>query len=143
MIILDTNVVSEPLKPRFDPAVEAWLDRQPAETLYLTATSLAELRTGVALLPAGKRKAGFDKALSELLANIFAGRILAFDRDAAEAYATLVSRARRAGRTLSVGDAQIAAIAITHRFIVATRDTTPFVAAGVTVINPWEAGAEK
>ena len=60
MIILDTNVVSEPLKPRFDPAVEAWLDQQPAETLYLTATSLAELRTGVALMPAGKRKAGLD-----------------------------------------------------------------------------------
>ena len=143
MIILDTNVVSEPLKPRFDPAVEAWLDQQPAETLYLTATSLAELRTGVALMPAGKRKAGLDQALSELLTNIFAGRILAFDEDAAEAYATLVSRARRAGLALSVGDAQIAAIAKTHGFIVATRDTTPFVAAGVTVINPWEARLEK
>lgn len=143
MIILDTNVVSEPLKPRFDPAVEAWLDQQPAETLYLTATSLAELRTGVALMPAGKRKAGLDRSLSELLTNIFAGRILPFDEVAAEAYATLVSRARRAGRALSVGDAQIAAIATTHSFMVATRDTTPFVAAGVTVINPWEAGAEK
>lgn len=143
MIILDTNVVSEPLKPRFDPAVEAWLDQQPAETLYLTATSLAELRTGVALMPAGKRKAGLDRSLSELLTNIFAGRILPFDEVAAEAYATLVSRARRAGRALSVGDAQIAAIATTHSFMVVTRDTTPFVAAGVTVINPWEAGAEK
>ena len=143
MIILDTNVVSEPLKPRFDPAVEAWLDQQPAETLYLTATSLAELRTGVALMPAGKRKAGLDQALSELLTNIFAGRILAFDEDAAEAYATLVSRARRAGLALSVGDAQIAAIATTRNFIVATRDTTPFVAAGVTVINPWEARVGK
>ena len=143
MIILDTNVVSEPLKPRFDPAVEAWLDQQPAETLYLTATSLAELRTGVALMPAGKRKAGLDQALSELLTNIFAGRILAFDENAAETYAALVSRARRAGLALSVGDAQIAAIAKTHGFIVATRDTTPFVAAGVTVINPWEARLEK
>lgn len=143
MIILDTNVVSEPLKPRFDPAVETWLDQQPAETLYLTATSLAELRTGVALLPAGKRKAAFDNALSEFLSNVFAGRILPFDEVAAEAYATLVSRARRAGRALSVGDAQIAAIATTRNFIVATRDTTPFVAAGVTVINPWKAGIEK
>ena len=143
MIILDTNVVSEPLKPRFDPAVEAWLDRQPAETLYLTATSLAELRTGVALMPAGKRKAGLDQALSELLGNIFAGRILAFDEAAAEAYANLVSRASRVGHTLSVGDAQIAAIATTRNFIVATRDTTPFVAARVTVINPWEAGVEQ
>ena len=143
MIILDTNVVSEPLKPRFDPAVEAWLDQQPAETLYLTATSLAELRTGVALMPAGKRKAGLDQALSELLTNIFAGRILAFDENAAETYAALVSRARRAGLALSVGDAQIAAIAKTHGFIVATRDTMPFVAAGVRVINPWEARLEK
>ena len=143
MIILDTNVVSEPLKPRFDPAVEAWLDQQPAETLYLTATSLAELRTGVALMPAGKRKAGLDQALSELLTNIFAGRILAFDENAAETYAALVSRAHRAGLALSVGEAQIAAIATTRNFIVATRDTKPFVAAGVKVINPWEARLEK
>ena len=69
--------------------------------------------------------------------------ILTFDEVAAEAYANLVSRASRAGHTFSVGDAQIAAIATTRNFIVATRDTTPFVAAGVTVINPWEAGAEK
>jgi predicted nucleic acid-binding protein len=92
---------------------------------------------------AGKRKAGLDRALSELLGNIFAGRILAFDEAAAEAYANLMSRASRAAHALSVGDAQIAAIATTRTFIVAARDTTPFVAAGVTVINPWKAGVEQ
>ncbi len=139
MIVLDTNVISEPLKPNANPAVQAWLDRQAAETLYLTSTSLSELLVGVALLPDGKRKAGLDVALSELLTNLFASRILAFDQRAAMAYAPLVGRARAAGRDISVADGQIAAIASVHGFTVATRDTAPFVAAGVPVINPWEA----
>lgn len=139
MIILDTNVVSEPLKPSGNPVVESWLDQQVAETLYLTATSLAELRTGVEFLPNGNRKDVLKEALSQLLAGLFTGRILAFDEKAANAYAGLVSRARSAGRALSVADAQIAAIAIVHGFTVATRDTAPFMAAGVPIINPWGA----
>lgn len=138
MIILDTNVISEPLKPNANPAVQAWLDRQAAETLYMTATSLSELLVGVAILPDSKRKAGLDAALSELLTNLFASRILAFDQQAAIAYALLISRARAAGRHISVADGQIAAIASAHGFAVATRDTAPFVAAGVSVIDPWE-----
>ena len=139
MIILDTNIISEPLKPNANPAVQAWLDRQAAETLYLTATSLSELLVGVAILPKSKRKTGLDTALSELLANLFGSRILAFDQRAAVAYAPLVSRARSAGRYISVADGQIAAIASVHGFTVATRDTAPFVAAGVPIINPWDA----
>ena len=139
MIILDTNIISEPLKPNANPAVQAWLDRQAAETLYLTATSLSELLVGVAILPKSKSKTGLDTALSELLANLFGSRILAFDQRAAVAYAPLVSRARSAGRYISVADGQIAAIASVHGFTVATRDTAPFVAAGVPIINPWDA----
>lgn len=138
MIILDTNVVSEPLKPGANPVVESWLDQQVAETLYLTATSLAELRTGVEYLPNGKRRTVLNEALCRLLASLFTGRILAFDEKAANTYARLVSRARPEGRVLSVADAQIAAIAMVHGFTVATRDTTPFMAAGVPIINPWE-----
>ncbi len=137
MIVLDTNVVSEPIKPHGSPAVQAWLDRQAAETLYLTATSLAELLVGVALLPQGQRKAGLEAALTELLALLFGSRILPFDQRAAQAYAPLVGRARASGRSISVADAQIAAIATVHGFTVATRDTAPFVAVGVPVINPW------
>ena len=139
MIVLDTNVISEPLKPNGNPVVQAWLDRQAAETLYLTATSLSELLVGVAVLPDSKRKTGLDAALSELLTNLFGPRILAFDQRAAMAYASLVGRARSAGRHMSVADGQIAAIASVHGFTVATRDTAPFAAAGVPIINPWEA----
>jgi hypothetical protein len=138
MIILDTNVISEPMKADADPAVAAWLDRQAAETLYLTATNLSELLIGIELLPGGKRKRGLAAAIRELLEILFGTRFLAFDREAAAAYATLVSRAQAKGYSISVADGQIAAIAAVHRFTVATRDTAPFRAAGVPVINPWE-----
>ena len=138
MIVLDTNVVSEPMKPNGDPAVRTWLDRQAPETLYLTATSLSELLLGIEVLPDGKRKEGLDAALSELLVSLFESRILPFDQRAAMAYASLVGRAQSGGRLISVADGQIAAIASVHGFTVATRDTAPFVAAGLLIINPWE-----
>jgi predicted nucleic acid-binding protein len=138
VIVLDTNVVSEPMKPNGNPVVQAWLDRQTADTLYLTATSLAELLVGIEILPNGKRKEGLGGALSELVARLFESRVLPFDQQAAMAYATLVARARANGRLMSVADGQIAAIAAVHGFSVATRDTAPFVVAGVPVINPWD-----
>ena len=138
MIVLDTNVVSEPMKHNGDPAVLGWLDRQLAETLYLTSISLAELLVGIENLPNGKRKTGLDAGLAELMAALFGPRILAFDYHAARAFAPLISRARSVGQGISVSDGQIAAIATVHGFSVATRDTAPFIAAGVPVINPWE-----
>ncbi len=138
MIILDTNVVSEPMKRNGNPAVQTWLDQQAAETLYLTAVSLSELLVGIEILPAGRRKDGLGGALNELLAQLFGSRILAFDQRAAIAYAPLISRARAEGRLISVADGQIAAIAAVHGFTVATRDTAPFTAVGVPVINPWD-----
>ena len=119
-------------------AVEAWLDRQAAETLYLTATSLSELLVGIEILPDGKRKEGLYDALSELLVQLFESRILPFDQQAAMAYAPLVGHARARGCPISVADGQIAALAAVHGFTVATRNTAPFAAAGVPVINPWE-----
>lgn len=138
MIVLDTNVVSEPMKRNGNPAVQSWLDQQAAETLYLTATSLSELLVGIEVLPDSKRKQGLGAAMSELLVILFGSRILPFDQQAAVAYAPLVSRARAGGHLISVADGQIAAIAAVHEFTVATRDTAPFLAAGVPVINPWE-----
>lgn len=126
------------MKPNANSAVQTWLDRQAAETLYLTATSLSELLVGIEILPDSKRKAGLDAALSELLVNLFGSRILPFDQRAAMAYAPLVGRARAGGRVISVADGQIAAIASVHGFMIATRDTAPFVATGVPVINPWD-----
>ncbi len=138
MIVLDTNVVSEPLKSKPNPVVLNWLDRQTAETLYLTTTSLAELLLGIELLPHGKRKQGLDQALTELVSQLFGLRILDFDRAAAQTYGPLISRTRSAGKAISTADGQIAAIAATRGFSVATRDTVPFTAAGLTVINPWQ-----
>ena len=127
-----------PMKSSGNLAVQTWLDRQAAETLYLTATSLSELLVGIEILPDGKRKEGLDAALSELVVMLFGSRILPFDQQAAMAYAPLVRRARAGGHLISVADGQIAAIAAVHGFTIATRDTAPFVAAGVPVINPWE-----
>ena len=138
MIILDTNVISEPMRALADPVVLAWLDRQDADTLYLTAVNLSELLFGIETRPAGRRKKGRSAAMQQLLENLFGPRCLPFDRDAAVAYATLVSRATAKGQSISVADGQIAAIAAVHGFTVATRDTKPFRAAGIPVINPWQ-----
>jgi predicted nucleic acid-binding protein len=138
MIVLDTCVISEPLKPRADPAVIRWLDAQDPETLYLTATNLAEVLIGIALLPVGKRKRGMELAMRSLQTRLFAGRFLSFDREAAIAFALLGSRAAAKGYSISVADCQIAAIAAVRGFTVATRDTAPFLATGVPIINPWE-----
>lgn len=138
MIILDTNVISEPMKPNSNPVVTAWLDRQLAETLYLTATSFSELLVGIEILPDGKRKQELSIALKELIIKLFGPRVLPFDQQAAIAYAPLIGRAKLSGQSLSVADGQIAAIACVHGFTVATRDVAPFVAAGVPIINPWE-----
>lgn len=137
MILLDTNVVSEPMKPAPDPAVLRWLDRQASESLYLSATSLAELLVGVARLPSGRRKRGLDAALTGLLRELFGKRILPFDSLAAEQFAKLVPLAASRGTPIAFADATIAAIAAAHRFTVATRDGAIFRAAGIAVIDPW------
>ena len=137
MIILDTNVVSEPTKLRANPNVLAWFDRQADTSLFLTAISLAELKAGIAFLPQGRRKENLQHILDGALAK-FVTPVLAFDREAAMAYAVVVAHARARRYTLPVADGQIAAIAKVHGFAVATRDVAPFVAAGVDVINPWE-----
>lgn len=138
MILLDTHVISEPLRLTADPGVLAWIDAQNVETLYLAAISLAELRFGVAALPAGKRKDNLHRNLERRVIPLFKGRILPFDAEAAQAYAELRSRARTAGKAIGIADGYIAATAAANGLTVATRDTGPFEAAGVEVINPWE-----
>ena len=137
MILLDTNVVSEPLKASCDKNVLSWLDEQVIETLYLSTISLAELRFGIAALPEGKRRDTLFSSLEQQVLPIFAGRILPFDEQASQAYATLRANARTAGRAIATADGYIAAIAVTHGLAVATRDTSPFEAVGLKVINPW------
>lgn len=139
MILLDTNVVSEAMKPEPNTAVLAWLNEQAAQSLYLSSVTLAELLFGIRALPVGKRKNLLDRALAELLA-LFGNRVLPFDPDAARHYAGLAVAARNGGRRFPTPDGYIASIAASRGFIVASRDTSPYKAAGVRVINPWKGG---
>jgi hypothetical protein len=139
MILLDTNVVSEPLRPQPDARVIAWIDTQPMETLFLSAVTVAELRAGVALLPIGRRRSTLRESLESRVLPLFAGRVLPFDLGCTAAYAELMAKARAAGQAIASADAFIAAIAMASTMSIATRDTSPFEAAGVAVINPWEA----
>ena len=139
MILLDTNVISEPLKLTGDASVLSWIDAQIIETLYLSAISLAELRFGMAVLPPGKRKDTLQSSFEQRILPLFAGRILPFDTAASEAYAMLRAQARQEGKAIAAADGYIAATAKAHGLMVATRDTAPFEAAGLTVINPWQA----
>lgn len=137
MILLDTNVVSEPLRAVGDPSVLAWLDAQNIETLYLAAISLAELRFGIAAMPAGKRRETLQTSLERRVLPLFAGRILSFDAAASSAYAEIRARARAQGMAIATADGYIAATAAANGLTVATRDTAPFEAAGLEIINPW------
>lgn len=139
MILLDTNVVSEPLRHTPEQRVVAWLDVQPMETLFLSAITVAELRAGVALLPAGKRRTGLQENLEKRVLPLFAGRVLSFDLACTPAYAALMAEARAAGRAIAAADGYIAAIAIANGFVIATRDAGPFEAAGAAVLDPWQA----
>jgi predicted nucleic acid-binding protein len=138
MIVLDTNVVSEAMKPEPNPAVRAWLNEQAAETLYLSSVTLAELLFGIGALPAGRRKAMLAQTLDGLM-GLFRDRVLPFDIDAARHYAELAVSAKVSGREFPTPDGYIAAITASRGFIVASRDTAPYEAAGITVINPWQA----
>jgi len=137
LILLDTCVVSEPLKPRPEAKVLNWLDNQAAESLYLSTIGLAELFAGVAALPPGRRRSALSEDLGVVIDRLFAERILSFDHAAAVQFPGIVTTARKRGFAISFADAQIAAIAAAHGFMVATRDTGPFLATGIPVIDPW------
>ena len=139
MIIIDTNVISELLRPTPEPAVEVWLGEQDGLSIYLTAISEAELRYGVAIMTSGKRRDGLGNAIDHILRDDMAGRILPFDSAAARAYADIADTRRSAGKQISQADCQIAAIARAHNAPVATRNTPDFEDCGIDLINPWTA----
>jgi predicted nucleic acid-binding protein len=136
MILLDTNVVSEAMKPEPDSSVRDWLDAQAAETLFLSSVTIAELMFGIGAMPKGKRKDRLAASLEGVL-ELFADRVLPFDVEAARRYAGLAVQARAAGKGFPTPDGYIAAIAAAHGFAVASRDTSPFKVAGLGVIDPW------
>ncbi|AJD44405.1 type II toxin-antitoxin system VapC family toxin [Rhizobium sp. SEMIA 4085] len=137
MILLDTNVISEPWKPVPEGTVIAWMDAQVIETLFLSAITIAELRFGIAVMPSGKRQSILrDRLEGEVLPH-FAERILPFGLATSQFYSELMARARVSGKAIGRADGYIAATAAANGLAVATRDTSPFEAAGVKVINPW------
>ena len=138
MIVLDTNVVSEPLRPRPDRHVLEWLDRQAPATLYLTTITIAELWAGIELLPAGKRRTQLHNAMAKEILPLFQGRVLTFDPDAAAAFARSFSKAQAAGNSMDFADCAIAAIATVHRFILATRNFRDFKGSGIELLDPWD-----
>jgi predicted nucleic acid-binding protein len=143
MIVLDTNVLSELLRPTPAPQVEAWLAAQDGASVYFTAVGEAELRHGVAILPAGRRRTALGAAIDGMLDEDFRDRILPFDRDAASAYAVIAATRRAAGRPISQFDCQIAAIARAHGASVATRNIGDYEGCGVTLVDPWGAAGTR
>lgn len=139
MIILDTNVLSEVMKPAPDAEVLAWMAAKPAAKLYTTSITQAEILHGLMLLPAGRRRRALEAAATSMFTEDFGGRILGFGTDAAPPYARIASERRRAGRPISHFDAQIAAIACSTGAAIATRNLRDFDGCGVTLVNPWKA----
>lgn len=137
MIVLDTNVLSELMRPEPAESVVAWVTSRPTTSQYTTSITHAEILHGILLLPAGRRRTHLLNAANAMFAEDFAGRVLGFGTDAALPYARIAAERRRAGRPISHFDAQIAAIARATGASVATRNVKDFEGCGVTVVDPW------
>lgn len=138
--LLDTNVLSELLRAAPDPVVLGWLAAQPADSLFVSAVTQAEMLLGARLLPLGKRRKHLEDALEAMFREDFAGHVLPFDGRCASAYADIVVARRELGRPISQFDAQIAAISMTHRLELATRNVADFEDCGLSIVDPWAPG---
>jgi len=138
MIVLDTNVISEVMRPAPADAVLRWIAGQPAALLYTTSVTQAEILFGLALLPEGRRRDGLMTAAEQMFAEDFAGRVLPFDTIAAQAFAPIAAARRRKGRPTGTFDARIAAIARSRGTALATRNEADFLDCGLVIINPWK-----
>jgi len=139
VIILDTNVLSTLMRKMPDADVVEWLDRQPAESVWITSITLFEARLGIALLPDGKRRRALTSAFGRLLEEDLENRVLDFDTGAANEAAELAARRQRAGRPIDIRDTQIAGIALVRHATLATRNTRHFADLEINVIDPWRA----
>ncbi len=137
MIVLDTNVLSELMRPAPAPQVLRWVDDQDGAELVTTSITAAELRAGVAVLPRGRRKETIARQVERLLDEIFGGYVLPFDSRSSSHYADILGAARRRGRHMNALDVQIAAICRQHDAMLATRNLTDFEAVTPSVVDPW------
>ena len=138
MIVLDTNVLSALMRPLSEQPVESWLDRQPAESIWVTSITLFEIHLGLALLPKGRRQQALEEAFDRLLELDLQNRVLDFDAAAAIAAAALSAERQKAGRSVDIRDTQIAGIALSRRATIATRNVRHFQDLEVPVVDPWE-----
>jgi predicted nucleic acid-binding protein len=138
MILLDTNVISEYLRERPDAVVSAWLDSHHEEDLWTTSIVLAELLSGVEMMPPGRKQKALREAVEDMIAEDFRGQVLTFNLPAARQYAQILAARRRIGRPIREMDAQIAAIARVHGATLATRDVSDFAVCDIAVVNPWD-----
>lgn len=139
MTILDTDVLSALMRVTPDAAVVDWLDRQPADAVWVTSVTVFEVRFGLALLPKGKRRLALEGAFDRVLQEDIENRVLDFDQPAAIAAAALAADRQRAGRPVDLRDTQIAGIALARRATIATRNTRHFTDLTVSVVDPWRA----
>lgn len=137
MILLDTNIVSELMRPRPNPRIVDWIASQLSSTLYISAVSEAELRYGLEIMPMGRRRERLSEQLEGMLRWDFFDRLLPFDSAAAHAYAAIAATRRADGRSVNIADCQIAAIALSRGATVATRNVDDFQESVPHVINPW------
>ncbi|HTQ21720.1 type II toxin-antitoxin system VapC family toxin [Mycobacterium sp.] len=137
MILLDTNVLSALMQQASDPAVVHWLDEQPAKSIWTTAVTVFEIRTGIELLERGRRRKRLEQAFSQLLAEDLEGRVQPFDQPAALAAGPIAAAVQRAGQPVEIRDVQIAGIATARHAVLATRNTRHFEATSVSLVNPW------
>lgn len=138
MIVLDTNVVSELVRPSPNRSVVEWVDEHDSSELVITALTAAELRAGVALLPEGRRGDELGMRIESLLVETFAGYVLAFDVGSSAYYAEVLAVRTRGGRPITTFDAQIAAVCRQYDSVLATRNTTDFTDTGIQLVNPWD-----
>ena len=139
MIVLDTNVLSELMRPKPLPRVVHWLAACPPSSLFTTSITQAEIFFGLRLLPASKRRASLEAAATELFQEDFRGRVLSFGSDAALFFAQIAAERRHLGQPISQSDAQIAAIALSGGARLATRNVTDFQNCGLILLDPWSA----
>lgn len=138
MILVDTNVISEMMKPTPLAKVVSWIDQQQAAHLFITTISIAEIAYGIRVLPEGSRRNALEEAFNKALSEAFKHRILPFEESAAHLYGKIMSRRKEMGRPLSILDGQIAAIARAHNLTIATRNIRDFVECELELINPFE-----
>lgn len=139
MILLDTNVLSALMRIADEPAVERWLDTQPPESIWTTTVTIFEIRFGLALLAPGRRRDRLCDAFAQAIDDILGGRVLPFDRTAAENAAAIAAQQQQIGRSIEIRDVQIAGVTAARKATLATRNTRHFRNLGIALVDPWQA----